>query len=46
MLSEYRCPTCKKLLLKYRLNGSLILEVKCFRCKNTTTTAIENNERR
>lgn len=38
---EFRCPVCNKLLFKYRLKGSLSLEIKCTRCDNNISIILE-----
>jgi phage FluMu protein Com len=39
-MNEFRCPECNKLIFKYRLKGSLMLEVKCTRCNKIASLAI------
>lgn len=31
-MNDFRCPRCNKLLFRYRLKGSLEVQVKCTRC--------------
>jgi phage FluMu protein Com len=31
-LKQFRCPICKKLIIKYETNGNLTLVGKCPRC--------------
>jgi phage FluMu protein Com len=40
-MKQFRCPTCNKLLFKYRLKGSLSLEIKCTRCDNNISIILE-----
>jgi phage FluMu protein Com len=42
-MEEFRCPTCNKLFFKYRLKGSLIVQVKCTRCANVTNLIVNKN---
>nr|WP_151191838.1 Com family DNA-binding transcriptional regulator [Desulfotomaculum copahuensis] len=39
--TEFRCPKCRKLLLKYSLRGSLRMIIKCPRCKNTCSVEVK-----
>jgi phage FluMu protein Com len=38
--NEFRCPACNKLIFKYRLKGSLSVEVKCTRCNKVASLVI------
>ncbi|KRQ86018.1 Mu-like prophage protein Com [Caloramator mitchellensis] len=40
-MDDFRCPKCNKLLFKYRLKGSLAVEVKCTRCSVIATLIIK-----
>ena len=41
-MNEFRCPTCNKLLFKYRLKGAMTIEIKCTRCGNFSKSNIDN----
>ena len=40
-MEEFRCPTCNKLFFRYKLKGSLTLEVKCTRCSNISNLVVK-----
>jgi len=40
-MNQFRCPSCNKLLFRYKLKGSLRIEVKCTRCTQVATLIIE-----
>ncbi|QAT40869.1 Com family DNA-binding transcriptional regulator [Clostridium sp. JN-9] len=40
-MNEFRCLECNKLLFKYKLKGSLKVQVKCTRCGCITNLTIE-----
>lgn len=42
-MEEFRCPTCNKLFFKYKLKGSLVVQVKCTRCANVTNLIVNKN---
>jgi phage FluMu protein Com len=37
VMREFRCPECDKLLFKFKHTGSLLVEIKCPRCKRIAT---------
>ncbi|MDP4143227.1 MAG: hypothetical protein Q8936_01915 [Bacillota bacterium] len=41
---EFRCPSCNKLFFKYKLKGSLRVEIKCTRCSKITNLIIEKGK--
>lgn len=45
-MNEFRCPQCNKLLFKYKLKGSLKIEVKCTRCYGVANLVVESGETR
>lgn len=42
-MNDFRCPRCNKLLFRYKLKGSLEVQVKCTRC-NTIAVLKEMNK--
>lgn len=40
-MEQFRCPTCNKLLFRYKLKGSLVIEVKCTRCSNISNLVVK-----
>lgn len=41
-MDQFRCPMCNKLLFRYKLKGSLKVEVRCTRCNKIATLTVEN----
>lgn len=44
-MDQFRCPTCSKLLFKYRLKGNLEVQVKCTRCSTIATLIVDREVR-
>jgi len=44
VINKFRCPSCNKLFFKYKLKGSLKVEIKCTRCSEKSTLIIEKEE--
>jgi phage FluMu protein Com len=40
-MEQFRCPTCSKLLFKYRLRGNIEIQIKCTRCSSIATLIID-----
>lgn len=40
-MNEFRCPNCNKLFFKYRVKGSLTVEVKCTKCNQISTLIVD-----
>lgn len=45
-MEEFRCPVCEKLLFKFKLKGSLKVQVKCTRCSSIATLIVDREEGR
>lgn len=43
-MNQFRCPSCNKLLFRYKLKGSLKVEVKCIRCRRISTLIVKGGE--
>jgi phage FluMu protein Com len=40
-MEQFRCPTCSKLLFKYKLRGNLEVQIKCIRCRTIAALVID-----
>lgn len=40
-MDQFRCPTCNKLLFRYRLKGHLEAQVKCTRCNSISALIVD-----
>lgn len=39
---EFRCLNCNKLIFKYKLKGSIAIQVKCTRCGMVSKITLKN----
>lgn len=43
-MKVFRCPNCSKLMMKYKVMGYALLEIKCPRCSELIVTNLMDNE--
>ncbi|WP_242852172.1 Com family DNA-binding transcriptional regulator [Clostridium carboxidivorans] len=41
-MDQFRCPKCNKLLFKYKLRGSIQIQIKCTRCSTIATLIVDS----
>lgn len=45
-MEDFRCPTCSRLLFRYKIRGKVVIEIKCNRCKNISHLVVNGGDRR
>lgn len=44
-MNDFRCPTCSKLLFRYKADSKCTIQIKCNRCRTITNLVLDGGSK-